>query len=212
MGLGRKRLGEILLDYGLLDSEQLEGVLQEQASGHDEPLGRVVVDKGLCSEELVLKALSIQLGLPSVQLTDVDVPADVLRYVPSALAVEFQVLPLCVIRDHGTHTLVLAMARPLDGDALDAVRFVSKLRVLPLIASDHQMRAAIARLYFADMELDSLELSLPDSLAPDDEELLLFAEDDDAPTLEREIIDMVAPSLEVQISPDELLQELDLLD
>lgn len=204
MGLGRKRLGEILLDYGLLDAEQLEGVLNEQANrtdtGDSEPLGRVVVDQGLCSEELVLKALSIQLGLPSVQLKDVDVPAEVLRRVPSAIAVEFQVLPLCVIQDHGTDTLVLAMARPLDREALDSVRYVTRLRVLPLIASDHEMREAIGRLYFADMRVDDVELSLPDALAPD--------EDIDGPTLDG----VPRIPVDVRISAEELLRELDLLD
>lgn len=197
MGLGRKRLGEILLEYGLINEEQLQEVLG--AEGVD-PLGQRIIDKGICSEEVVLKVLSVQLGLPSVRVADVAVPPDVLKKVPASLAEEFQVLPLGIIRDRGNDTLLLAMARPLDREALDAIRFVSQMRVLPLLAADGEMRNAVNRLYHDRASQDDLEMSLPTALLPDDPDVL-------APEDEATLDDFVPPP-ELRISPEELLSEL----
>ena len=197
MGLGKKRLGEILVDYQLLKPEQLSEVLSTQSGT---PLGRLVIEQGLCTEENLLRALGIQFGLPTVQLHGIDIPGHVLAKVPYALAEEFQVLPLALIRDAGKDTLLLAMCQ-LDHEALVAIRYVSQMRVLPMLASDVDLHAAVQRMYWS--EATDLELSLPSSLTPE------IVTDD--PFIDTSQLDALGVSIAaLAISPEELLEELGL--
>jgi len=146
----KKRLGDILVARGVVDSLQLQSALAFQRQW-GLPLGQVVVDQGFAPAEEVFAALEEQTGLASVELDAQVLDPRLARLVPLKVAESYRVVPLRLEGLRET-TLVVAIAAPASLDALDVVKSVSgKGRVVPRLASDVSIRRAIARLYHGEM-------------------------------------------------------------
>src|SRR5713226_2093747 len=110
----RKRIGDILLETGIITPHQLAEALAQQRRTR-ERLGRVLVDQGAASEKQIAQALAAQLDLPLITLSSVRLDPNAIKLIPVGLARKRRVLPLQL---DGSH-LVVAMADPLDVFALD---------------------------------------------------------------------------------------------
>jgi type IV pilus assembly protein PilB len=138
----RSRLGDVLVAEGLISSDQLHDALREQRRSKDR-LGRVLTRRGLVSEEKLVEILSKEHGLPSVAIEQYAVTADVLALVPRHIARKYEVIPLGRV-DGG---LTLAMADPTNVVVMDEIASMTRLTVLPVVASAKAIRAAIDRHY-----------------------------------------------------------------
>ncbi|MGH7416352.1 MAG: GspE/PulE family protein, partial [Candidatus Rokuibacteriota bacterium] len=127
---------------GLISSDQLHDALREHRRSK-ERLGKVLTRRGFVSEERLVEILSKEHGLPSVAIEQYAVTADVLALVPSHLARKYEVIPLGRV-DGG---LTLAMADPTNVVAVDEITAMTRLAVLPVVASGKAIRAAIDRYY-----------------------------------------------------------------
>ncbi|KFE68559.1 hypothetical protein [Hyalangium minutum] len=146
----KKRLGDILVARGVVDSLQLQSALAFQRQW-GLPLGQVVVDQGFASSERVFAALEEQTGIASVDLDSLVLDPRLARLVPLKVAEARKVVPL---RLEGAResTLVVAIAAPASLDTLDVVKSVSgRGRVVPRLATDAAIRRAISRLYRGEM-------------------------------------------------------------
>jgi type IV pilus assembly protein PilB len=140
----RRRLGEILMDAGVLTEAELEhAMLLQRESG--ERLGSILVSQGLVDEEVMLSALETQLGIPRVHLARYIISPDVAQLVPEMFARTNRVFPIERTENH----LTIAMADPLDIFAMDDVRIMTGLEVEPVIASDVEIQAAISEYFGA---------------------------------------------------------------
>ena len=70
--MAKKRLGELLLEIGLIDEVGLARALGEQRSKRGK-LGEVIVSLGLATEQEIAQALSLQLGIPTIDLKNTPV-------------------------------------------------------------------------------------------------------------------------------------------
>jgi type II secretory ATPase GspE/PulE/Tfp pilus assembly ATPase PilB-like protein len=114
MRFSKKRLGDILIDQGLVTKEELNAVLLiQQAEGTR--LGEILIRQGLLTEKDLTEVLSNQLNLPVTSLNKQDVQPGALSMVPEELARKYIVFPLAVVEN----VLVLAMAYP---DEVRAIR------------------------------------------------------------------------------------------
>ena len=91
-----KRLGQILMDLGLVDEQQLATMLEEQASRGGELLGRVGVSLGFFTDEQLGEALAEQWGTTFVTLYDRQIPAEVARLLSEPMAQLYRVIPLAL--------------------------------------------------------------------------------------------------------------------
>ena len=106
-------------------------------------LGDVLVQNGIITEQHLIEALQIQLGVEFVDLSAVSIPVELARYVPRNIAKKFCVVPVKLVKD----TLYLAMSDPLDFVAQEEVKTASKKRVIPMMATRRATEQAISRLY-----------------------------------------------------------------
>ena len=138
-----KRLGEMLVDAGLITAAQLQEALRHQrfAGGR---MGTNLVALGFISEEVLMDFLAHQTGVPRADFRNLNVEADVLKRIPRRLAEQLTILP---VEFKEPKTLVLAMADPSDLNAIDSARFASGLTIDPVVASHSALRAAIAEQY-----------------------------------------------------------------
>ena len=137
-----RRLGDLLVAEGLITEAQLKQALGDQ-KGKTDKLGSILVKLGFITEEQLVGFLSRQYGIPSLTLNRVEVDAETLRLVPTAIALKHEVLP--VKRIGGT--LTLAMADPTNVFAVDDIAFMTNLQILPVVAPQAAIRQAIEKYY-----------------------------------------------------------------
>lgn len=150
MVVRRKRLGEILVDTGSITSSQLEHALNEQKSS-GRRLGETLVSLGYLTEKEILKTLEKQLSIKYVTLGEEQIEKDAIAAVPLFLAERYNILP---VRKEGAR-LFVAMSDPTNFYAIDDVRMVSGLEVLPLLAESKDISMAINNHYGVQGRVES---------------------------------------------------------
>lgn len=144
----RKLLGDILLENGLINKTQLEDALTEQKNSR-EKLGRILVRRGYISEQQLLEVLEFSLGIPQVQLNRVNIDPAAVKTLPTSLIRKHHIIPIAINQQR----LTLAMIDPLNYEAIDDVRILTGLDVLPVLVSENDMNAAIQQ--YAALQVDS---------------------------------------------------------
>jgi type IV pilus assembly protein PilB len=142
-----KRIGELLVEAGVLSQQQLEQALFAQRKD-GRKLGQLLIELGLVGEVQLTQTLSRQLSVPWVSLYHVDFSRSLLNLVPRAIAERYSLVPIFVrrVRNQG-ETLYVAMDDPTNEGALEEVTRASALAVKPMIACPSDIRAAI-RVYY----------------------------------------------------------------
>ncbi len=175
-----KQLGEVLLDEGLVTEAQLLAALDEQTA-MGTSLGRTLVELGMLTEAQLVRALAAQVGMEFVDLDEYPVDRAAVAMVQGALCRRHGVLPVA-LRDGA---LVLATADPGNVVAVDDVRTVSGMPVIPVVATYDNLLRAIDRFCRADGEMEDLTSAFEESQsqADLDADLSRMGEvvDDDAP-------------------------------
>lgn len=142
----RKRLGEILLDAGVITPGQLNEALQDQKR-YGGKLGTILLERRHITEKQFFHALSSQLRIPAIDFTKSTVPEAVIKAVPQDLAEKHLVFPVALKRTPQGRVLVLAMSDPTNVEVQDEVRFTSGYKVEPVLALESTIRYVI-RDYF----------------------------------------------------------------
>ncbi len=147
----RKRLGELLVETGLLSEESLTRALSEQRTMRRK-LGEVIVSLGMATEEEVAQALSLQLGIPLVDLANTAVEPQAIELIPEKVARKHLILPI-QIEDRDLH---IAMADPLSFEAFEDVRFASGYAIKPAVATRSDILWAIDQHYHLGSSLTTI--------------------------------------------------------
>lgn len=138
-----KRLGELLVEAGLINATQLQEALRYQRMMGGRT-GGAMVALGYITEEVLMDFLAHKTGVPRVDVAHVEVDPEVLKRIPRRLAEQLTVLPIAFKEPK---SLVLAMADPLDLNAVDSARFASGMGIEPVVATHTSLKAAIAEQY-----------------------------------------------------------------
>lgn len=136
------RLGDLLVNAGLITNEQLETALNLQKVSR-ERLGNILISERMITETDLIDAIKMQLGIEFINPLETDIPADMAQIFSKNIANKFGVLP---VRKEGD-TLYLAMQDPLNFVAVEEVRAATKLKVMPMIATEDSVKKAIEALY-----------------------------------------------------------------
>ena len=153
MDINRKklRLGDVLVNSGVISAEDLEKGLARQ-KGTGRKLGEVLVDEGIVTEENIARALSDQLHYDMIDLQNVEIEEEVLKLVPANVLKKYKVLPFEYSQD--TMMLRVAMADPMDIAALDDINIITNMQVEPVVATTRGVMLAIDR-YYGQAEVNS---------------------------------------------------------
>lgn len=147
--MAKKKLGEILIERGIIDGDQLNSALAYQRQwGHR--LGVAMVAKGFVSEGMLTKVLSESLGIAMVDLAAVTMNKDALRLVPVALCESHDLIPIDLKVDKGRKHLTVAMCDPLNMAALEELEFTTGATVHPVLAQISSINQAVSRYYRGD--------------------------------------------------------------
>ena len=152
--LRRSPFGRLLIEEGLVTSEQLDTALAEQCrTENGKKIGEILVGLRYLTDVNLLKVLSRQLDVPIIDLTQEPPEAGVLEIVPSEFALRHNLIPIRKNREF----LVVAMADPLDISGIDDLRLLTGLDIAPMLASASDIRRLCEQSYMSRMLQDVKE-------------------------------------------------------
>ena len=138
----RKRLGQILLEAGLVTEEQINQALELQ-KGTGMKLGEILKQEGLVNDEQIMKVIEAQFGIQYLDITKVYIDSEAVKMVPEEVCRKHTIVPIEVMNGEVT----LAMKDPLDYYAIEEVKFYLVLPIKPVISSEDAINATIEK-YF----------------------------------------------------------------
>ena len=144
-----KMLGEMLVDAGLLTTEQVDSIIQE-ARTQNVRMGELLVTKGLVSQQDIAMVLSLQLNIPLVDLKRDRVNPEALCYVPEDYARSHTLVPL----DATSDSIVVVMADPADIQVIEDLKARSRKSILPAVATPDDIKEAINLSYRVSGEIE----------------------------------------------------------
>ncbi len=136
------KLGEILIKQGLIRSDQLQAAIAETQRTKNR-LGPTLVSLGLLKDPQILRALEKQFSLPGVDVSQFEIETSVIAMVNRDFCDKNCVIP---ISKAGT-TLVIAFADPSNLQVRDDLRYITKCKIQPVVATESTIMTAIAKYY-----------------------------------------------------------------
>lgn len=141
---GRRRVGRILVEAGVVTKKQLEDALGEQKKSPNTRIGTILARRGFASEDCVAQALGFQRGVEFVRIRPESIESDAAHLINPRLAEHHCCIPLRI--DQGK--LVLAMVNPLDLIAIEDVERASEFEVEPVVATATDINDSIQQHYY----------------------------------------------------------------
>lgn len=157
-----RRLGQILVDMGFIQDEQLEMLIEEQQQNPGQLIGKIAIDMGLIDEDQLVQALAEQLNMQIIDMEGIAIPPEVIDEVSDAMAQLYKVVPLRL----SDGILTVATCEPQNLSMQDELRRFLGHEIRLLIASESQIKKAIEKYFSEDVE--SME-SIIESLEQDDD-------------------------------------------
>lgn len=142
----KAKLGKLLLDAGLVSERDLNAALCYQKNQRC-LLGASLVKLGFLTEDALLDFLADNLGLERIDLGGLSADPALLEVVPMVRALAFTVFPVERRDLKGTPALRMAMADPCNLTVIDALEFMIGMPILPVLASERDIHAAIEKAY-----------------------------------------------------------------
>ncbi len=142
MGDTKKKLGQILVEQGLINDNQLQDALREQTISHL-PLGEIMVKKNWVSHEDIKRALAMQSGITSFNLSGYLIDPEVVKIVPEDFARKYKIMPVFVVED----VLTVAMVDPTNIYISDEIQRITRLKVEAVFAEEIDIRKSQDQYY-----------------------------------------------------------------
>ena len=138
----KKRMGELLVEAGMVSQAQVEEVIQLQ-KGSPQKIGEIIVEKGWAMEKDVVEMLAFQLGVPYVDLRRYTIDQEAAGLISESLAKRYVLIPLCFENS----LLKVAMWNPLNIFALEDLKLMAGMDIESVIATATDIHHAINRVY-----------------------------------------------------------------
>jgi len=141
------KLGEIIIKSGLVPSAAIAKALEEQKKS-GQKLSQILINQGLLKDLQILKILEKHFQLPGIDLTNFQIQPEVVQLIPRAICDKNQ---LIAVQKAGANVLVVAFADPSDVFVKEDLRFITKCRIQPVVATELAIFNAIDKSYQANV-------------------------------------------------------------
>jgi len=139
-----KRIGDILIEQGLINDQQLKEALESQKNGNNKRLGEIFVETGVITKEELYEVLQYVYETKYVDLSNYVIDPEVISLISEKVALQFKLIPISKSDDE----LIIAMANPLDVYAIDFVRSHTKIKkIKSLLAPEEDILNTINSYY-----------------------------------------------------------------
>lgn len=136
------RLGDLLLQQGLITEDQLALALEQQKKVKLR-LGRILVNNGFVTEESISESLAKQLGIRYINLKDFHLKLDLVRTLPEDKARRFQ----AIVLEEANNSLLVGMSDPTDLNGADEISRILNRAVDVAVVTEGQLLESLERSY-----------------------------------------------------------------
>jgi type IV pilus assembly protein PilB len=140
--VSRRKLGELLIESGLLTVDKLKDALEIQKKSRKR-LGEILIEMKIISEEEMAFALAMQLKIPFIDLSEHTIKNDVIDSIPEEVCQKFQCIPVSM----KNNILDVAMADPLNLNIMKDLQFITGYNIQPAISTRSQIREKLQKHY-----------------------------------------------------------------
>lgn len=161
----RKRLGDLLVEAGLITEDQLQSTLKEKVQS--QKLGDALLQRGYITEQQLIEVLEFQLGIPHISLYRYPFDLNLFHLIPKETAKRNQLIPLKKDGDK----LFVAMADPMDYFAIDDLRLSTGFQIETAIATKDDILRAINKYYDIDEGFEEILGTHPDDELVEEENI-----------------------------------------
>ncbi len=167
----KSKLGEILVKNNIILRKQLDEALKVQEKYPEKRIGEILIELKHLTDEELLNALSLQFGIPVVDLSNYEIREDIIKILPQDMIKKYKVIPI----NRFGNTLILAVDDPTDISAIDDIKFYTGYNIDIVIASTSAIRETIDKILDNVSAIEQVEknFQLDDvefEEIPDDEE------------------------------------------
>ena len=157
-----RQLGQILVDMGFIDDDQLEMLVEEQVQQPGVKIGRVAEDMGLIIDTQLVQALAEQFDMQIVDLGEIQINKEVLDEVSEAMAQMYRAIPLQL----SGNTLTLATASPENITIADELRTFLGRDINLVVCTEHEIDKMLEEFYDSEREtIERIVADLADDIA-----------------------------------------------
>ncbi len=162
---GRKRLGDLLIESGVITEKQLEFALTNKTK--EEKLGDFLIKENVITEQQLIEVLEFQLGIPHIHLNQFSISPDLLQLVPAELAKRTNIIPI----RREKNKLFIAMADPMDYFAIEEVRMATGCQIETSIAAKDDLYRTLTKYYDLQESMDAALLDIGVTVNESQEEI-----------------------------------------
>lgn len=145
-------LGRILIKMGRITRTQVQEALEVQKQKHG-PIGQILVEMGYVTEAEVQLALAAQVGMEPVNLSKMDIPAEIIALVPAQVAQTYKIIPTNF--DPASKLLTIALDNPANFQATDDLKTLMGLSIRACISTPEDVSNALGR-YYPEEKVESI--------------------------------------------------------
>ncbi|MBN1872226.1 MAG: hypothetical protein JW800_06615 [Candidatus Omnitrophica bacterium] len=137
-----RKIGDLLVEKKVISYEQLQKALkiQKEKGGL---LGSLLVEAGYATEEQIAQVITIQYGLPYLPLSNYELDKEMIRLIPEETAKKFCLVAIDKMGD----TLTIALANPLNVDAIAEVERITTSKVQTFVSTMTDINNVIKKYY-----------------------------------------------------------------
>jgi type IV pilus assembly protein PilB len=181
--VSRRKLGEVLIESGLLTVDQLKNALEVQKR-EGRRLGEILIQMRIISEEEMAFGLAMQLKIPFIDLRDHTIEGGVLDSIPEEVCYKFVCIPVAL----ENNILDVTMADPLNLNMMKDLQFITGYNIQPAISTRSQIIDKLQKYYhpeksIADVADEFVEDSGMEFLSEEKEEQRIEEEEEDLESL-----------------------------
>ena len=143
----KKRLGDLLVEVGIISDEQLGNALEMQkGEKKGEKLGNVLIELGFTTEQQIMEALQQQLGIESIDLSSIRIQDEIIKMIDESVLRKYSLIPFA-FSEKNPNILKVAMSDPLDIRAMDDISIITGFQIERCVTVQSDVAAAIDRYY-----------------------------------------------------------------
>lgn len=176
----KKKLGEMLIEAGIIDELQLDSALGHQRNWGGR-LGSILIELGFVSETDLAKFIEKQLKVPCVEIISLDIPKNVLESLRVEIAKKYTVFPINL----EGNIITLAMTDPTDLRVIDELQFITGKRIKPALALESEIKKAIKK-YYEGEDIEGKHYKIDQKRLEKKEEPFIFKAPPDEPVFVQE--------------------------
>ena len=144
-----KRIGDLLVEKGLITLEQLHHALADQKK-NPQQLGKILIDRGYVSAPDLVRMLAVQFHLPFVSLKEEKIDEKAVSAIPPAKAQQWHIFPFRLQQG----VLTVAVTNPLDVTLFQELRYLTGLKIDPVVACLEDIDDFVSRYFGASHNIE----------------------------------------------------------